>query len=92
MEGFILRKFSKDPQLLSPVRIIARFEDRMYRAGRSDLLLPIQQPDLAKTSVSDTIQKQWGLWLPGKKDANMATKHAITHLRRLKNDYMPAPR
>lgn len=87
IEDFILRKFSMGRELLSPVRVTSRFEDRMYTGGRSQLLLPKQQADLAMSTVTDERLKRWGLYVPtvGKEHARDALRHALTWLKRLKS-------
>lgn len=86
-EDFILRKFSMGRELLAPVRVSARFEDRMESAGRAAQLVPPQAPSLALGSVTDARLKAWGFWnpLPGKPHARDAVRHAVTYLRRYKS-------
>lgn len=86
IEDFILRKFTMGRELLSPVRITSRIEDRMYTSGRSSLLLPKQQASLAFSTVDDDRLKRWGMYGPtaGKKDARAALKHGLTFLKSLK--------
>lgn len=43
-----------------------------------------QSASLAMNTVTDDRQKEWGFWLPGKEHARDAVKHAITFLRRKK--------
>lgn len=85
-EDFILRKFSMGRELLAPVRINARFEDRMYTNGKSGLLVPPQQPSLAMSMVTDERLKLWGFYNPtiGKPHARDALRHALAYLRRMK--------
>lgn len=87
MEDFILRTFSMGRELLAPVRISARFEDRLYSQGKSDLLVPAQAPSLAMSTVTDERLKLWNLYAPtvGKPHARDALRHAITYLRRTKS-------
>lgn len=86
LEDFILRKFSMGRELLAPVRIAARFEDRMYTNGKSGLLVPAQQPSLAMSMVTDERLKLWGFYNPtiGKPHARDALRHALAYLRRMK--------
>lgn len=85
LEDFILRTFSMGRELLSPVRIGARFEDRMYREGRTAQLVPAQSSSLALVKVNDDRLKRWGFWLPGQEHARDAIRHAITYAVRLKD-------
>jgi len=86
LEDFILRKFTMGRELLAPVRVTSRFEDRMYVTGRSSLLLPKQSASLAFSTVDDERLKRWGLYGPtvGKKDARAALKHTLTFFKNLK--------
>lgn len=86
LEDFILRQFSMGRELLAPVRISSRFQDRLYTSERSGLLVPAQQPSLAMSTVTDDRLKTWGLYAPtaGKPHARDALRHALTFLRRLK--------
>lgn len=43
-----------------------------------------QSASLAMGTVPDERQKDWGLWLPGKPHARDAVKHAVTFLKRKK--------
>lgn len=87
MEDFILRRFSTDRDLLSPVRVQARFEQTM--AIKKDARPLILQPvDLVKERMSDERLRQAGLGIydatTGQKDARMAAKHALVWLIRAK--------
>lgn len=86
LEDFILRTFTMGRELLAPVRVTSRFEDRMYVTGRSSLLLPKQLSSLAFKTVDDDRLKLWGLYGPtaGRKDARAALKHNLTYLKNLK--------
>lgn len=88
-EDFILQQFSMARDLLAPVRINAKFEDRLYVAGQEHRL-SYQMPSLALRSVSDERLKVWGFWNPlkGQEHARDAVKHNITRLRRLKEQWM----
>lgn len=85
-EDFILRKFSMARELLDPIRISERFEDRMYRMNRLWQLEKPQQPALAMSCATDDRLKAWGFWNPltGQPHARDAVRHAITYLRRYK--------
>jgi hypothetical protein len=85
-EDFILRTFSMGRELLSPVRLGARFEDRMYTSDRMNLLAPCQLASLAMSTVTDERLKMWGFWPPltGKEHARDALKHCLTYLKRVR--------
>jgi len=85
-EDFILRKFLPGRELLSPVRIGARFEDRMYTSGRMSLLAPCQLAALAMKTISDERLKVWGFWPPlvGQEHARDALRHCLTYLKRIR--------
>lgn len=80
-EDFHLRRLG-GPELLSPVRVAARFEERMLIERLSSKIVPPQQPEIAMSKVTDERQKRWGLWLPGKEHARDAIKHAVTYASR----------
>lgn len=86
-EDFILRKFSMGRELLSPVRLGARLEDRMYCAGRSEQLQPPQSSSMALTKVTEDRMRRWGFWAPlaGQPHARDAVAHVITYASRLKD-------
>jgi hypothetical protein len=88
-EDFILQQFSMARDLLAPVRINAKFEDRLYVAGQLDRLA-YQMPSLALRSVTDERLKVWGFWNPlqGQVHARDSVRHNITRLRRLKEQWM----
>lgn len=82
-EDFVLRKFSSARELLAPVRITARFLDRLEwkRGGRPVIF---QQPSLAMGTVTDARLKKMGFWPPlaGQEHARDGFRHAFTWLRR----------
>lgn len=49
-----------------------------------------QHASLAMSTVTDDRQKAWGFWIPGKEHARDAAKHAITYLKRRKEDAVQA--
>lgn len=96
-EQFILRQFRQDAALLSPVRVLAKFEYAVRRAGWGGGRAPtwverrpvLQQPSLALGSVTDERLKEWygGRFFNGTigaPHARDAVRHAITFLRREK--------
>lgn len=82
-EDFILRTQSKDPRVLSPVRLGFGIDHLMYQRGRTAFT---QQPAMAKTTATDERLKSWGLYRPGSDHARDATRHAITFARRAKDN------
>lgn len=81
VEDFVLRadRFERSRNLLSPVRLTAKLEHYLWRTGRKMLL---QQPSLAKTTVTDDRLKIWGCYVPGMPHARDADRHIITFIRR----------
>lgn len=49
-----------------------------------------QHSSLAMSTVTDDRQKAWGFWIPGKEHARDAVKHAITFLKRRKEQAVKA--
>lgn len=86
-EDFILRTFSMGRELLSPVRLAARLEDRMYCEKRTGQLQAPQAPSMAMSKVTDDRLQRWGFWNPlkGQPHARDAVRHAITFASRLKD-------
>lgn len=93
LEDFVLLKLG-GREILSPVRIAARFEDRLYRSGRLHRLTSPQMPALAMSKVTDERLQRWGFWnhLSGKQHARDAVRHVITYASRLKEDNIAAAR
>lgn len=85
MEDFVLRKFSSARELLSPVRVAARFEGRMDQAGDERPIIR-QQPSLAMTTITDDRLKKMGLYnaTVGKEHGRDAVRHNLTWLKRAK--------
>lgn len=88
IEDFILRQFRQDRALLSPVRVTAMFEYGLYLRDVTGDVNPIrkQQASLAKSTATDDRLKDWGFWEPGAPHARDALRHALTFLRRAKQD------
>jgi hypothetical protein len=92
-EKFTVRKFLQHDEFLSPVRIRAKIEyglwlmekwdaeenDRPMGRGRH---LFLQDPSMAKRTLTDDRQRDWGLWEPGKDHKRDAIKHCYTFLQR----------
>lgn len=84
-EDFVLRKFSSARELLSPVRMNARFDERMYSSTDSRAII-YQPGNLAMNTVTDERLKKMGLYPPlsGQEHARDAVRHAVTWLKRAK--------
>ena len=80
IEDFILRLGTKDRQLLAPVRLAARLEDRLYSSGFGGEIV-YQTPSDAKSIVTDDRLKHWGLWHVGSPHIRDAWRHMIKYLR-----------
>lgn len=82
-EDFILRSERKEKtrELLSPVRINAKLETLLWMQGRRMFL---QQPSLAKTTITDERLKLWGCYTSdgGLVHARDADRHALLFVRR----------
>lgn len=85
MEDFVLRKFSSARELLSPVRVCARFEGRMDQAGDERPIIK-QQPSLAMSAITDARLKKMGLYNAtiGMEHGRDAVRHSLTWLKRAK--------
>lgn len=82
-ESFRLRQFTKDLELLTPVRVNAVVKYTLWAGGWGRLWE--QQPALAKTTAPDVRLKEWGLYdTHSGPHARDAVRHAITFLRRCK--------
>lgn len=84
-EDFLLRTSNMDRDVLSAVRVTAAFEFGCWVLGR--ILVPRQQPALAKTTVTNDRLKAWGFYKSegGMRHARDADRHSITFLRRCKD-------
>jgi hypothetical protein len=80
IEDFILRLGTKDRSLLAPVRVFAKLEDRLYSKGyRGEIVL--QSASDAKSIVTDSRLKAWGLWHEGSPHIRDAWRHLVKYLR-----------
>jgi hypothetical protein len=93
IEDFILRKFDRGREVLSPVRITSAFRWAMshaesYVEGQAGRMVRVQQPSLAMTTMTDDRLKALRYWerTTGTPHARDATRHVITFARRLKED------
>jgi hypothetical protein len=80
-ESFTLLRPESDTSLLSPVRLIAKYEllrHLGYFEGATHF--GYQQPS-QKSIVTDEQLQRWGLWLPGQPHACDAVRHAVLRLR-----------
>jgi hypothetical protein len=82
IEDFTLRKFTRDRELLAPVRIGAKIEYGMFVDRRK---VNWQQPALAKTTLTDERLKALGLWAQMSPHTRDSIRHALTYLRRVKS-------
>jgi hypothetical protein len=75
-----------NPELLSPVRIAAKlaFAARIGMAG--DARIVLQGRTIAKGTVTDERLKRWGYWVEGSDHIRDAARHAITALRRARDN------
>lgn len=93
IERFVIRKFLQHHEFLSPVRVRAKIEYGLWLAekwsaeeeerepGRPRHLF-VQDPSLAKGTLTDDRQRMWRLWEPGKDHKRDAIKHCYTFLAR----------
>lgn len=91
VEDFMLRKLTTDREMLSPVRVTARFEHSLFLQRDSRVII-FQPSALAMDTVTDdrliAIGQVRGLGFYnatiGMKDARDAVRHGLTWLRRAK--------
>ena len=85
IEDFVLRKFTSARELLSPVRITARFDQALHISGDARPMI-IQPGVLAMKTVTDARLKRMGLWPPlqGSEHKRDAVRHNITWMKRAK--------
>jgi len=90
IERFTLRQLAVE---LSPVSIKAKIEYGLWLAEKWEAMdqdrevgrprrLWLQDPSLAKTTLTDDRQREFKLWEPGKDHKRDAIKHCYTFLRR----------
>lgn len=78
---------STDPELLVPVRLAAMLRLMCHLGKMGDSRVVLQGRTIAKQTVNDDRLKRWGYWTPGPDHIRDATKHALTGLRRARDDY-----
>jgi hypothetical protein len=86
LEDFILRKFTADRALLTPVRLNAKIDYRLSRdnlPGMSEIFY--QSSGMAMDTIPEDRLKDYGLYAKGQKNARMAMCHALTFLRRARD-------
>lgn len=80
LEAFRLRMLSRDPALLSPVRIMAKYEREMRTSGVRQFL---QEPVDALRIITDGRLRDWGLYdSAAGGHARDAQRHGILWLRK----------
>lgn len=93
IESFTIRKFLQHSEFLSPVRVRSKIEYGLWLMEKweaGDAGRPMgrgrhlwsQEPSLAKRTLTDDRQREWGLWDPGKDHKRDAIKHCYTFLQR----------
>lgn len=94
IESFTVRKFLRHAEFLSPVRIRSKIEYGLWLQEKWDAEederemgrgrhLWTQDPSLAKNTLTDDRQRNYGLWEPGKDHKRDAIKHCYTFLQRM---------
>jgi hypothetical protein len=80
IEDFILRERTQSRDLLAPVRLAAKLDDRLYVTNwRGNLTY--QSPSDAKSIITDERLKQWGLYETGSPHIRDAWRHLVKRLR-----------
>ena len=77
IESFSLRKFHRGAELLSPVRIRAKYEYGLYILSEERRVF-YQSPSDAMTTLTDERQRKHDLWIPGDDHMRVAVKHCAT--------------
>jgi len=85
MESFYPAKPITSHEYLSPVRVAAKVE---LCVNTHYVLCPMfwQTPSMVMKTANDARLKAWGLYEPGPDHIKDATRHAITFIRRAKQD------
>ena len=86
-EDFIIRQFNQADHFLSPVRINAVVANHLYsRRADQRRTLFLQQPALAKSTITDHTLREFKMYHQSSPHARDATRHALTFLRRVAAD------
>jgi hypothetical protein len=80
------RFHSTDPETLSPVRIGAQLELLKEQKQLGDATLHFQSRSIAFSTATDERLHSWGLWIKGSEHVRAALRHAITALRRAREN------
>lgn len=97
IESFVIRKFLQHKEFLSPVRIRAKIEYGLWLMEKWEAMdderpmgrgrrVWTQEPSLAKRTLTDDRQRDYGLWTAGLDHKRDATKHCYTFLVRAQNN------
>lgn len=81
IEDFILREWTQDRSLLSPVRVGAKVEYSMAVSGVIKADVHLQSSSDAKRTVTDERLKRWGFWVEGQPHARDALRHLLLFMR-----------
>ena len=74
------------PEMLSPVRLAAKLDYAAFRGELGDCKIVMQGRRMAKDTATDHRLHKWGLWVEGSDDIRDAVRHAMTALRRARDD------
>lgn len=83
-EDFILRKYTKDRDLLAPVRMFSMIRFGIW--GEDGRLPFTQSASLAKSAATDPRMREAGLYRAGLPHGTDAARHVATFLRRARAD------
>lgn len=84
-ESFSFRERTQSRHMLAPIRVVAAFEAFMCQHQELRYTEFSLQSPVDKSIVTDERLRDWGFWLPGKKnkDVRDAIRHLIVKLRSL---------
>lgn len=86
IEDFTLRKFNRDEEFLSPVRVGRGILQEELLHGSVGRIPFLQEPSMAIDTVTDPRLKRAGLYRPGMEHANDAARHAALFCVRARKD------
>jgi len=75
-----------DPELLSPVRIAANLDFLSYLGRMGDARVVLQNRAIAMSTMTDDRLRAMGYYVAGSDHIRAATRHAITALRRARQN------